>query len=456
MRVLAERLRAAQRRLGPFWWHSALMFVASRCGDVLHVVVGLFLVPRHVPEEQLGAVLPLLSLGVFFSVPLTAAARTTARYVTEFRVAGERGRIRAIVRDLMRLSVLVSACGIAIVWFGQSFLAARLQFEGRAVPLLVGGLIVLSSWLPVLKLANQGMGHYYRISASLPLAAVSRLILALVLLRLWKLEGYLAAMLLGGLAVSLFLGRGLRACFARDVRPVSNRALLAEANRYFLPTLLLTGLFAFQALMEPWIIRQRLPFEESAAYYLATRFGMIPAYLSAPLVAFLFPMVSERHDRGQATRGLKWQSLLAVAATGLLVAVGLALFGERLLGLTSDWRPYRAYASLLWQTALIATGTSLIALYATHETACRRFAFLWVAAPVVLLEIGGLYSLMGWSFFRPYLPASVWAAVDGWIRRDIGFIVAAMLAARAVTLLGMAALAFRRPKHGSESRGPSA
>lgn len=444
---LSDRMKVLQARLGPFWWHSALMFGASRIGDVLHMAVGLFLVPLYVPEEQLGAVLPLLSLGAFFSVPLTAAARTTARYVTGFRVAGERGRIRSILRDLMLVSLVVSLLGVLTVVGWQSFFAARLKFEGRAVPLLVGGLIALSCWQPTLNLANQGLGLYYRITVSIMVMAAARLALALILLRLWGLEGYLALQLLVGLIVALFLARGVRECFKPEVVSVSNRALFKTVWRYFVPMLLMSGLFAFQAVMEPWIIRHRLPTEESAAYYLASRFGMIPAYLSGALLTFLFPMASERHDRGESSRKLQVQALAALGAVGLAIVVGLAVFGARLLNAFPAWRPYMPYASLLWQTALISLGTSLISVYALHETACRRFGFLWIVTPVVLLEVGGLYSLMGWSFFQPFLSPSVWDSVNEWVRRDISFIVTAMLAARGAILLWMLPrLAFGRAK----------
>jgi hypothetical protein len=257
------------------------------------------------------------------------------------------------------------------------------------------------------------------------------------------LEGYLAVQLLAGFAAAFFLLRGFRSYFGVEVVAVSNRALFKEVGRYFLPSLLMAALFSFQAMMETWIIRHRLPTEQSAAYYLASRFGMIPGYLSGALVAFLFPMVSERHDRGQSTRGLRLQSLGAMLGVGLLVAALLAMFGSRLLSAFAPWRPYVPYASLLWQTALIAVGTGLIALYTTHESACRRFGFLWGVTPVILLEIGGLYSLMGWSFFRPFLPDAVWHGVDGWVRAEIGFVVAFMLASRGVVLLWILLRLFR-------------
>lgn len=434
MPPMIHQLRALQSRLGPFWWHSAIMFGVSRIGDVLHVIIGVFLVPMYVAADQLGAVLPLISLGAFFSVPLRAAAKTTARYITEFRVAEEKGRIRNILRDLMALSALVSLTGILVIWIGHPFFAARLHFEGRAIPLLLTGLIILSCWKPILSLTNQGLGEYYRITAAVLVRAFSRIVLAVILLPLWGLEGYLAMQLLTGVAVSLFLIRGFRQYFRPAVHAVSNRELLAKVNRYFMPMLLMTAILAFKALMEPWIIRHRLPMEESAAYYLTSRFGMIPTILTGALSTFLFPMASERHDRGQATGGLRIQALGGVLAVGLLVTFVLALIGPWLLNLFPAWREYVPYSRLLWKTALLTLGSSLISIYTLHETACRRFGFLWILVPVILIEIGALYSLMGWSFYRDLLPAPLWQDVNNLIRRDIDFVVHFMLAARVVMI----------------------
>ena len=57
-------------RLGDFWWYSLLLFAALRCGDLINAFVGLWLVPKYVPPEELGAVLPLMSFSTFIGFPM--------------------------------------------------------------------------------------------------------------------------------------------------------------------------------------------------------------------------------------------------------------------------------------------------------------------------------------------------------------------------------------------------
>jgi len=56
-------LEKLENRLGPLWWYTIILFIAQRFGDVLNAFIGLWLVPRYVPQEELGAVLPLSQVG---------------------------------------------------------------------------------------------------------------------------------------------------------------------------------------------------------------------------------------------------------------------------------------------------------------------------------------------------------------------------------------------------------
>lgn len=423
-----------KKRMGKFWWHSAVLFCASRLGDAANIIIGLFLVPMFVPEDQLGAVIPLLQLGAFVSVPVTAAAQTTARYLTEFRVAGEFGRIRSILKDLIILSFLLAIIGVIVLVVGRPFFIARLRFEGVFIPFLVSGIVIVSCWRPVLALVNQGLGNYYLISVSVMVAGLSRIVLASLLIPFFALQGYLAMQLVSGLIVCIFLMSAFRVYFVPEVMVVSNRALLSKISKYFLPMLFTTAIVAFQALLEPWIIRHRLPAMESAAYYIGSRFGMIPTYIGGSFGFFLFPMASEIHDKTQSTRRLQLQSIGAMLGVGFFLTGFFFFFGELLLNQFESWRTYTKYSDLLWLTSLIAVGQSIISIYIVHEAACRRFGFLWVLVPVILLEVVGLYCLMGWTFFQDIIPSGIWLTVDGFVVQDISFVILFMLLARGMII----------------------
>jgi hypothetical protein len=61
--------------------------------------------------------------------------------------------------------------------------------------------------------------------------------------------------------------------------------------------------------------------------------------------------------------------------------------------------------------------------FVLHEQACRRFRFLWHYATLLALSSLGLYALVGWEFFQPWLPAGLWEAVAAWPRATLPFIL---------------------------------
>ena len=60
--VMKSILHRIHERCGDLWWYAILLFVAQRFGDVMNMFVGMWLVPKYVPQEELGAVLPLMSI----------------------------------------------------------------------------------------------------------------------------------------------------------------------------------------------------------------------------------------------------------------------------------------------------------------------------------------------------------------------------------------------------------
>ena len=60
--VMKSILHRIHERCGDLWWYAMLLFVAQRFGDVINMFVGMWLEPKYVPQDELGAVLPLMSI----------------------------------------------------------------------------------------------------------------------------------------------------------------------------------------------------------------------------------------------------------------------------------------------------------------------------------------------------------------------------------------------------------
>lgn len=424
------RLRRLKGRLGILWWHSLLMFGVSRLGEVINLYVGAFLVPAVVSQKQLGMVLPLMQLGLFVAVPVNIVSRTAAKYMNVFKTHDETGKIKTLLRDLILLAACYSLVIVVYLWFGRGFIGARLKFENPMIIVLVACIGVMSCWIPTVTMASQGLKNYYRLTISMIVRPLVRLLVILILLERLGVVGYLSATFASGLVLVIFLMSGIHRYLARSVVAESYREDLKEMWAYMLPVGLTVLMAALQRTIEPWMIRQRLPEIDSAGYYVAAVFGMVPSYIVAAIFPFLFPVVSERHELKQSTRKIHVQALTVVSILGFALVAMFYFVGGFILSLSLSWQVYAEYAPFMWRLALVTTLNSIFMCHMCHENACRRFRYLRYYAPVIILEIVVLYVLLGWGFFKPCVPAGLWETVRSLDVRNLHFIVRAMLVSR--------------------------
>ena len=457
--MVLERIRSFKRRVGPLWWYSLCMFCVSRAGDLISLFVGVFLVPDVMSRTSLGAILPLTKLAVLIGAPLNVALAVALKYVGVFSVAGQKGKIKALLRDLCILSAVLSAAMVLLMWWRRDFIQARLKFEEGHVVWLVAGMGILSFWVPLANTAARGLKKFYSLIAVRILQPACRLVVMLLLLRHLQVTGYLMAAIIAGLVVVLFLFRGIASYMARDIRSRSYSDDLPEMRHYMVRVGAWILFAALQGAVGPWIIRQHLPAADSAGYYLVALLGSIPLWVAPAMVPFLFPIVSERSERGQDTSRMHYQALAIAFSLGLGITVVLFLGGEWLLRLRESWRVYTGYAPLIWQVSLTTTLTVVMSCHATHENACKRFRYLRYFVPLVIVEVVVLYGgINGWGIVRPWVPADVWKAVDCVARNNIGFIVSFVLSIRFTIAVCILAELYRNRSQSADekSRNPGA
>jgi hypothetical protein len=423
-----------RERLGPLWWYTVLMFLFSRVGDLVNLLIAIILVPIHISNAQMGAILPIMKLVALVAAPLSILLATALKYVSVFANRDEPGMLRAMLRDLVGLLVVLSLLIIAGLFLTHPFLAGQLKIDDPKVFPLIVAMCVLGCWVPGVTMACQGMKHFRTLILVSFSSPFFRLAAILVFLPTMKLAGYLMATLAASISGFLILTARLLYALREPVKCVSYRQHWPEMRRYTLQIGAMIGLTLLQAAVEPWVVRQRMSIDDSAAFYMAAMLGSIPRYLAGALTPFFFILVSDLHETGESTRKVHLQALGATAGIGLLFS-GVFLFsGAWILEQYPPWSFFVPYTSIIALMSLITAIDVLLSFHFLHENACHRFAYLKVFVPVVLLELAVLYGLNGWSALQPHLPTAIWGFVETNVRDSLGATLLIMLAARIVIL----------------------
>ncbi len=417
-------------RFGDLWWYTALVFIAYRVADLINAVIGLWLVPRYVRPEELGAVLPLTQVGLALGVPLSILLLPFSKYLNRYASNGEWGKVKSLLRDVFLLTGAVFILILVAAWFILPAVFLRMRVENGSLGLLIVVSGIVSALLPVFTGALQALKRFKIISLNSLVSAPLRLATMLIALPVRGLSGYFTGQIVPALYAIGATCFSLRGLFTRKIafEPYL-RADFRPMLRYLAPVAAMVSAGALQTGIETFVIRHRLPDAASAEFYIISRFAEIAAYGGATLMFVLFPLAAERHSEHRFTTRLLRHAILGTAASGLGIALLLGLFGDRLLSLIPQAAPAPGAAARMALLAVIYTLRTCTGCYTSCETACGRFRFLRGWSAVILLETTLLYALNGYTFFQGILPEPWISAIARFNPARLDFALGMMLAA---------------------------
>ena len=372
IRGFLQRLRAQS---GGIWWYTLLGFVAARMGEIVNFYIGVILVPKHLPASDLGAIQPLLTVGGFFAFPIAILLIPVGKFLSVFAARGETGKVKALLSDALCLNALFAVVVAIWLYVSGDALLLRLHVTDRRILIPVAAFAVLSCAEPIISTAQKALKCFRSMIVSGMVAPYVRLAAMLLLLAPFGVFGYLSAQLattlfgVGCAGVALVLV--LRKCGGRT----SYRADIRDMVVYSLPLLALTLAGRVTGPAEAFIMRHRLPEEVTAGYYFSTMFGAIPGYATSALLAFFWPIVSEKFEKGESTRRLLAQSLAFNLVIGVAALVATALVVPYVFRMPGPWAGYREYARYVAPAGLITLLANIQGTYTAHESACRRFVY---------------------------------------------------------------------------------
>lgn len=434
-------------RLGDLWWYTLLLFVVQRFGDVINLFVGLWVVPKYVSQQDLGAVLPLTQFVSLIGLPLGIVAIPFMKYLNVYAERNELGKIKALLRDVFIGTGIMAVATFVIAYFALPLLFDRMRIVGGSLGILIVAVSILSAISVIFQNAVQGLKLFSATVWFGVLSAPLRLLFMVVFMPFRPLSGYFVGQsaapgvsLLGAIFV-------LRKKLGRSVRAVlywreDGLAML----RYTIPVAAITIANVVGTSVDQLIIRHRLSDFDSAGYYIISRFADIASYLGCALVLFMFPLVAGRENRDGESHKILLHSVFGSAFGGALVAIALWLGGGALLGLQEHWCAYESLSDHMAFLALVNALNSVVACFIAYETARGRFRFLWYAVPIIAMKAVGLYLITGYTFFIGMVPQSWIAALDAFNPNRLGFLLEVFFAVDVLLIVFFAADVFGRER----------
>jgi O-antigen/teichoic acid export membrane protein len=424
---MQQRLRSLSQRLDPLWWNTGMLFISSRLGDVMSLIIGIFIVPRVISTEDLGAIIPLTQLGIAFSLPAQVVVLASIKFMNTYAVQGELGKVKSMLHDLGRFALIVSGGLALLLYVRRSSILEGLDVSSPAIIWLVGSIIIAANLQPIATACAQALKAFHLLSVAKTLSPLARLITILLFLKPLQVTGYLLSLLAARLTAIILLVSCVKKYLVKSTAPAPYREDLPRILRFALPTGLMMGSIVLLQTIEPWTVRTLFDAEESAAFYMIQMFGNLPLWIAPAMLPFLFPIASERFEKGESTHGIHTQSLLVVTGIGLAITLALWIGMPYVMTLQANWAPYAHIGPYVTVYALVASFTILMQTHFTHESACRQWSFLSYLIGFALMECALLvWVVPQWPSFHTRLPTALATMLDD----NLSWVLACMLLTR--------------------------
>lgn len=389
-----------------FWRHALLLFLALRIGDFVNLAAGLWFVPKYISPNELGAVLPVTTFATFLALPVFAFAMTVMRESARLSAAGERGKLKTLLRGVFlviaALSVLTLGCAALAI---PRFLAAM-----RVPDAVVGFFVVAAAFLgcvaPVYADALQSLKRFNALGLVEIVGAVARFIVLACAMPVRALAGYFAGQTVPPLVRIFGSVLALRRDLAVAAEPYWTRQTVRRM------VLLFVGILAYQVapmlagLIEQSVLRTHLSDFDSAGYYMISRFSDFLYLLTFPLLLVMFPYTTNAAQTGKSTRPFVFSCSLVTLGAALLMMVAYALCGPSLLDFLPHGSDYAALAPFMPWLVLITALTACQTFHTNAEVSAGRFGFLaWfvplnvgyaLALRISASRLSSLTVLLGW------------------------------------------------------------
>jgi O-antigen/teichoic acid export membrane protein len=356
--------------------HSGIMVMSTIIANISLLFFHVYM-SRALGPASFGILVSFLAICFIVGLPVTSIQTVIAKYVSNFKVNNQYGKTGYLFRHSLRKMSLYGGLGLGLFILASAKIGSFLQIEARKPVMLLGVVLFLSLFLPIVRGALQGLQKFGHLGTNVLFEGTSRLLLSCFLVYLGLgVSGAVGGIGLGFLLVVLLAFVPLRSLF-RHEKSIEGKIHSAEIYAYFWPVSLALLCFVLLTNMDMIFVKHFFN-PTQAGYYSALSVvgrGFLTLALAVSMV--MFPKVSELETQKKDSSSILKKSLLICV---FLCSVGILIcfFFPRFIIVTVFGSKYLNISSLLRVFGIAISPLMVLHLLINYNLARYRTKFLYV------------------------------------------------------------------------------
>ncbi|MBX3082881.1 MAG: polysaccharide pyruvyl transferase family protein [Anaerolineae bacterium] len=401
--MLEQPVSAAALGNTSFLQASTIFFVSATIvngGNYLfNLLLGRWLGPQAFSD--LSLIVTLLLVATFITSTIST---TAAKFAASYAAEGNLTNLAGLRRWLNRSAWAVGLVLFAALTLGAEPLAQFFNVSSGWLFVIFGAAMPMFLAQSVDRGILQGQTRFLTLAASYQAEMWVRLIFGtLAVLIGWSVSGAVGAVSLSIVAtwwVARQAGNPLPEVAAANYSPTERRSVLVYAG----PVLLaLIGQILINN-SDVLIVKRFFDTTSAGQYAALALIGRMVFFATWSVVTTMFPIVAQRHQRGESHRHLLWNALKMVGAVSVGIIIMTLLIPNLIVNILFG-EQYLSIAPLLWAYALATTLYSIVNVYVNYWLSVGK------SGGTYLVLVGGIMQVILLVLLHQTLSVVVWVQI---------------------------------------------
>lgn len=317
------------KNIDAFLKNIIVVFSGNFIGNFLNLLFQLLIAHKLSPSD-FAAFNSLLSIFMLIFMPLSSLQFVVAKYCAEYKALAQGSKLSFLITDFIRKSVILAVSFFIIFWFASGHILNALKINSPASGYLLAAVIALACLTPVFLGAIQGLEFFGRLSLTLVVTGIFKLVIAVVFIVLGcRIAGALGALFISN-AVNIFLFYFFLRHFI-SFKAAKENINYQEVLGYALPVTLSSFCFIALVNMDMILVKYFFTPQEAGVYALSQMAGKIFLFLPSAISIVMFPRVSGLNASNSDTTHTLKRSLFYAAALCVIACFVYNLFPSFIL-----------------------------------------------------------------------------------------------------------------------------
>lgn len=364
---------------------SAIMFGGSFVSNVASYVYHL-LMGRLLGPAGYGELSSLLSIFYIFTIPLNVGQLVLVKFISAFKAKGEVGQAKSLFLKVTKYAVIGCLAALPVMIVISPVVTNYLQIRNPVMFVLVYLIFIFSLLTVIMASVLQGYQKFLWVGILGASAIIIKIIFSVPAVS-FNVLGVLVAILLSGIVAYACNFIPLRFLFQADALPM--KLTKKEAMLFAVPTLLVTLGMTSMFSTDMILVRHYFAPLEAGIYASLAVMGKIVFYATSVLGSVFYPVLSERHVKGEQTKSIIKIGLGVVAIISSTITLLYFLFPKLIISLLFG-ASYLGGAPYLGIFGIFLVFYSIGNMFTTTFLATGKTSMWFIPAICAALQIVGI------------------------------------------------------------------